>query len=489
MKYLNLFLFLIKKWKHIFFVFVFIVSALFSNANSPIVPDSSILNTFLKKTVKSYNIPGLAVAVVNDKEVIFMSGYGESSPGTSFTHNTPSFLGSTTKTFTALAIMSLVEGGEVDLDTPLKKYIPQFSLATDEYENIITIRNLLNHTSGLSDEGMPFTSLGENSLEEELKLLKRCKPVFVPGEKYVYFNNNYRLLGLVIEKVSGMKYSEFLDSVIFKPMKMTSSFAGPDAIKGLATGYGEIFGVPLKRKQEYRAGALPSGYVASSVSDLARFLMAELQAGRGDTNLFNPQTIKTTWQPPENIKGGYAMGWMVFDTIGKTPFLAHGGSLENYQSFFYLNPQLNKGFVFIMNQGGILPMIGGFSTLRNGLIRIIDNELPEDGKGLLPVIIVSACFFFIAGIEIFLTFRLKNWQIRVAQKKRWKRWAGIIFDFLFSFFLAYWIYKAGFMFYSLLPELFFLLWIMVILGISRSFIKISIIIRNPKVLFTRLNSI
>lgn len=487
MKCLNLLMFLFKKWKHIFTVFVFMVSAFFSIANSPFVSDTSILNTFLEKTVKSYNIPGLAVAVVNDKGIIFMSGYGESSPGVKFTRNTPSLLGSTTKTFTALAIMRLVECGKIGLDTPLKEYLPQFSLANDEYEDIITIRNLLNHTSGLSDDGMP--SLGENSLEEELELLKQCKPVSPPGKKYIYFNDNYRLLGLVIERVSGMKYNEFLDSVIFKPLKMTSSFAGPYGIKGLATGHGEIFGLPLNRKQEYRAGALPSGYVASSVSDLAHFLIAELRAGKGDTNLFNPQTIKTTWLPPENIKGGYAMGWMVFDTIGKTPFLAHGGSLENYQSFLYLNPQLNKGFVFIMNQGGILPMIGGFSTLRNGLVKIMDNELPGNGKGLLPVIIVSACFFLITVLEIFLTLRLKDWPIRVVKRKKWKRWAGIIFDFMFSCFLAYWGIKGWFMLYNLLPELFFILLIMVILGFSRSLFKIYTIIKIPKVLSTPLKSV
>ena len=484
MKYLNIQKFIINKWKTSISIFSFSIPSLFANANSYFPNDTSILNDFLKKTVKSYNIPGLAVAIVDDGGVLFMSAYGNASHGVSFTVNTPALLGSTTKTFTALAIMRLVEYGKIDLDAPVKKYLPEFKLASGVYENTITIRNLLNHTSGLSDEGMPFTSLGEKSLEEELELLKLCKPITAPGEKFSYFNDNYRILGLVIERVSGKKYGEFLENEIFKPLRMESTSAVTEGLKGLATGYGEIFGLPLKRKQEFRAGALPSGFVASSISDLAHFLIAELQACNGDTSLLNPQTVKTTWMPPENIKGGYAMGWMVFDSVGKTPFMAHGGSLENYQSFFYINPQLKKGFAFIMNQGGILPMIGGFSTLRNGLIRIIDNETPGSGKGSWPVIIVTTCFFIISGIEIFLTYRQKKWLKRIANKKKWKIWTGSIFDLLISCILTFWVIKGSFMLYNLLPELFFLLWLMIILGFTRSLLKIIIIIKNPDVLFT-----
>jgi hypothetical protein len=282
-----------------------------------------------------------------------------------------------------------------------------------------------------------------------------------------------------------MKYGEFLNSEIFKPLGMTSTFAGPVGVKDLVAGHGEIFGFPFRRVQKYRAGALPSGYVVSSASDIARLLIAELSSGRGDTSVFNPETIRMTWQPPENIKGGYAMGWMAFDTIGKTPFLAHGGSLENYLSFFYINPELNTGFVLLMNQGGILPMIGGFNALRNGMIKIIDNEQPENGSGSLPVIIVIAFFLFISALEVILTIRLKTWRIRTEQKSKWKRWAGISFEVLFTCFLLYWLYKGWSMFYSLLPELFFLLWIMIVPGFIRSFVKIWIVIKNPGVLFIR----
>ncbi len=485
MKNINYILFLKNKLRGIACIFTFIGLCMYTNANAQVITDQKVIDDFLKKTVKAYNIPGLAVAIVNDKGIIYSFSYGESSPGIRITSNTPFMLGSTTKTFTALAIMRLVETGKVEIDSPVKKYLPKFKLASPEFENTITIRHLLNHTSGLSDAGMPYTSLGENSLEEEMILLQQCKSTTTPGKKYEYFNDNYRLLGLVIEKMSGMKYGEYLYSEIFKPLSMTSTFAGPIGVKGLAPGHGELFGFPFRREQKYRPGALPSGYVVSSASDIAHFLIAELRAGKGDTGVLNPETVKLTWQPPQNIKGGYAMGWMVFDTISKIPFLAHGGSLENYHSFFYLNPKLNTGFVFLMNQGGLLPMLGGFGTLRNGLIKILDKEQPKNGSGFWPVVIVLVCFLLVAAIEIFVTIRLKNWQIRTEQKKKWKRWAGILFEFVFSCFLLYWLYKGWFMFYSILPELFFLLWIMIILGLIRSIVKIWTIIKNPGILFNK----
>ena len=472
-----------KSWIYTTILLLFNLIAASAEIDSIYFPDKNVIDSFLRKTVNSYNIPGLAVAVVNDKEIIFISGYGESSPGIDISSDTPFLLGSTSKTFTALGIMRLVEEGKVELDAPVKKYLPEFKLATPEYDSVITIRHLLNHTSGLSDKGMPKTSLGENSLEDELALLAQCKPVSEPGKTFTYFNGNYRLLGLVIERVTGLTYGEFLHTEIFKPLGMTSTFPGPVGVKGIAKGHGEIFGFPFRREQKYRAGALPSGYIVSSASDIARYLIAELRAGKGDTSIFNPETIKATWQPPGNKKDGYAFGWLAMDTLGKTTFLAHGGSLENYQSFFYLNPELNIGFVFLMNQGGILPMIGGFSTLRNGLIRIIDREQPQDGPGSWPVIIISVLFLLITGIEFYIIFRLKNWRIRVGQKKKWERWTNILIDFIFSCFLLFVGYKSWSMIYYMLPELFLLIWIMIILGFVRTFVKIWIVTKNPDILF------
>ncbi len=173
-------------------VFFSVISAPLCAEPSSSITDIKSLDELLQNTVTSYKIPGLAAAIVGDDGVVFASGYGEASPGVDVTTDTPFLLGSTTKAFTALAVMRLVQQGQVELDSPVKKYLPEFQLAETGVENDITIRHLLNHTSGLSGKGMPVSTLGEESLEKELLSLRRCVPDSPPGERYAYFNGNFQ---------------------------------------------------------------------------------------------------------------------------------------------------------------------------------------------------------------------------------------------------------------------------------------------------------
>jgi len=161
-----------------------------------------------------------------------------------------------------------------------------------------------------------------------------------------------------------MSFGEFLNEEIFKPLSMTSTFAGPEGVKELASGYGQLFGFPFQREQKYRPGALPSGYLVSSASDISRFLIAELKAGSGGNGILNAETIKTTWNPPKDAKEGYAMGWLVVNDSVNEQIIVHGGALENYQTFFYINPQRKPGFALLMNQGGLLPTLDRWSRIR-----------------------------------------------------------------------------------------------------------------------------
>lgn len=445
------------------------------------------IDRHLQEIVRTYKIPGLAVAIVHENEIIFESCYGDASPGVDVSVKTPFLLGSTTKTFTALAVMKLVVRGEMKLDDPVNKYLPEFELAEPGLEEKITIRHLLHHRSGLSNKGMQGTTSGEDTLEKELYSLKSCVPTSKPGEKYVYFNTNYRLLGLIIERVSGKKYGEFLNEELFKPLSMENTYAGPDGVKGLAAGYGQFLSMPFQRKQIYRPGALPSGYIASSISDLARFLVAEIQAGSGKSGVLDINTVKTTWKAPNNSKEGYAMGWLVINDSKNGHLLIHGGSLENYQSFLYINPESQTGFVFLMNQGGILPMLMGFNTVRDNLIKIVNGQQPDNVTvDKLPLLIVSVLFFLLLGVEIFRTIRLKKYKSSLSKKKRSRYWLVIFIEFFWSFFLLFGLNPFMNMImgdninwsllYGLLPELFFLLVSSIIFGILRGLFKLWVLI-------------
>ena len=444
-------------------------------------PDLNAVDEFLQETVALYRIPGLSIAIVNEEEVLYTFSSGQASSAAEVGPDTPFLLGSTSKMFTALAVMQLVEQGKIELDAPVQKYLPEFQLARPEYQDQITVRHLLHHTSGLSQKGMPGTTFGEDNLEQELVSLRQCIPDTPPGERYLYFNPNYRLLGLIIERVSNKQYGEFLNEEIFRPLAMTSTFAGPEGVKGLARGHGQLFGYPLPRKQVFRPGALPSGYLVSSASDIARFLMAELRAGGGQPGLLNPETVKATWTPPDGKNEGYAMGWLVANDSADERVLLHGGALENYQSFFCLIPQRKIGFAFLLNQGGLLPMLS-FNAVRDGLLQIINGEQAITQSVRWPVIIVSAIFLFFLGIELWRTLRLKSWLLRTARHKPWRRRFNILFELVGPTFLLFGLHPLmnrimgdqmdWSMLYSLLPELFFILVIAIGLGFIRGFSKI-----------------
>lgn len=114
-------------------------------------PNLQAIDAFLQNQVSANRIPGLAVAVVQGNEIIFIKGYGEAAPGVPVTPQTQFYIGSVTKSFTALAIMQLVQEGRLELDAPVVKYLPWFQVADSEASSKITIRHLLNHTSGLRD--------------------------------------------------------------------------------------------------------------------------------------------------------------------------------------------------------------------------------------------------------------------------------------------------------------------------------------------------
>lgn len=364
------------------------------------------IESFLQKTANAYRIPAMSVCVVDNRGIVHSFNWGNNGDST-ITSDSPFYLGSTSKTFTALAIMRLVEQGKIDIDNPVKDYLSDFEIQNKEYEPKITVRHLLNHTSGLSSKGMQETSMGMDNLDDELTVLKMCNPDYAPGIHYAYFNSNYRLLGLLVERVSEMSFQNFLSNEIFLPLDMPGTTAGLTTGVVPVSGHGQLFGIPIEREQVFRKGAVPSGYMISTTNDISKFLIEELKAYKGESSILNKETILKTWQPFDTSENSYAMGWLaVTDSIGNK-FYVHGGALEGYQSFFYLNPDKNIGFVVLMNQGGLLPMMS-LNVVRDGLISITNGEQPDLGMGRTPIAIVFAVLLLVVAIYIFRIIRLRR---------------------------------------------------------------------------------
>jgi CubicO group peptidase (beta-lactamase class C family) len=337
--------------------------------------DLQAIDSFLQAQVKANRIPGLAVAIVQGDEIIFARGYGEAAPSEPVTPQTQFHIGSVTKGFTALAVMQLVEQGKLELDAPVQKYLPWFKVADPEASRQITIRHLLNHTSGLGEAGDPNVSAYTTTLEEQARLLADVRPTAPVGSQFQYYNQNYRLLGLLIEQVSGQSYSDYLRSNVFEPLGMTRTITDPAEALNLAQGYSRAFGFPLPQSQVCIPGALPSGYVISTAEDMARYLLAQLHNRQVDgKQMLDPESLAAMRTPPEEIGSEYGMGWIVVEN-GNT--LVYGGALEYFQSFVAVGLKEEVGFVTLYNQNSLENMLFENNAIRDGLLAFLNGETPQ----------------------------------------------------------------------------------------------------------------
>jgi len=315
--------------------------------------------------MKAAHLPGAALAVVEAGRIVYAKGYGVADPGgRPVTPETPFVLGSLSKSFTAVAVMQLVESHTVELDAPVQRYLPWFAVADRDASRRITIRQLLQQTSGLPERaglaGLADGDESEGALERRVRELA-SEPLTRPvGSAFQYCNGNYDTLGLVVQAVSGSSYEQYLESHVFHPLEMAHSFTSRASARehGLATGYRLWFGVPIAAPSlPYVRGTLPSGYLISSAEDVGHYLMAHLDDGRyRDRVLLSPAGIAQLHRPSPFATGfrdtktyaGYAMGWFTGERAGVAT-LHHGGSTPGYTTEMAILPERRLGLVVLTN--------------------------------------------------------------------------------------------------------------------------------------------
>ena len=263
------------------------------------------IDAYIQSRMQAASIPGLALGVVHDDQIVYLKGYGIAGPdGQAVTPQTPFILGSTSKSFTALAIMQLVEAGKIDLDAPVTQYLPWFRTNDTTASAQITVRNLLNQNSGLPTYdgrlGLWDNDQSSMTLENGIRGLSRVQMSHPAGQTYEYANENYNTLGLIVQTVSGISYEDYVRSTIFAPLEMRHSAAAlsDPAVKDIATGYRYWFHWPVAFDAPYPRSTTPSGFLISSAEDMAHYLVAQLNGGRyGNTQLLSAQGIDALHTP------------------------------------------------------------------------------------------------------------------------------------------------------------------------------------------------
>lgn len=288
-----------------------------------------------------------AILVARQGTILYRNAFGRANvrSGADFTPETPSDIGSLTKQFTAAAIMILAERKKVSYDDSITRYIPEFSRSA--HLNQVTLRELLNHTSGMPDYddlGMDDTRMSQDDLIAGL--LKNENRLEEPGEKYRYSNPGYALLAVVVQRVSGLSFGDFLDREIFKPLAMNSTFLYDGPAKRswkAAVGYNQFGDV-----DDSGPTSIPGdGGIFSTVDDLYKWD----QALYSDKLL--PQSALSEAFTPGRVRQGpmaYGFGWNVAEEDGNK-YVWHQGNRGGFRAFIERRPTERLTVILLTNRG------------------------------------------------------------------------------------------------------------------------------------------
>ena len=288
------------------------------------------IDEYLQVEMKAQQIPGVALAVVKDGKIALARGYGFANveyqvsvkPETIFQS------GSTGKQFTATAVMMLMEEGKLSLDDKITRYFPD---APDAWRDI-TIRHLLTHTSGMTDYPQDFDLRRDYTEEELLQRIKTIPIAFQPGEKWSYSNLAYVTLGILIHKVSGKFYGDFLQERIFKPLEMTTAriISEADIVPNRAAGYRLVNG--QLKNQNWVSPSLNT--TADGALYLTVYDMAKWDAALYTEKLLKRSSLEQMWTPVKLNSGKtspYGFGWALGEVRGHH-IIEHGGSWQGFKA-------------------------------------------------------------------------------------------------------------------------------------------------------------
>ncbi|MDX2153611.1 MAG: serine hydrolase domain-containing protein [Bryobacteraceae bacterium] len=318
--------------------------------------DAAALEKVAKEEMENDRVPGAAIAVIQEGKVIYVNGLGVANIETGQPINKDMLfrLGSTTKMFTAAAVVSLAMEGKLSLDEPVGKYIPGLAPRVAA----VTAHQILTHTAGIRDEAPMYGPDDEEALGKGILAWKEDYLFTAPGKVMSYSNPGYWLAGYLAEVAGGKRYADVVDERIFKPAGMTRTTFRPLVAMTypLAQGHDTRGGATvIARPAANHAGTFPSGSIYSNVEDLARFAMAFMNEGRLDGKQVLPASLPGMMlKRGVSIPGGhnkYAYGLMDEDFRG-VRLAQHGGARLGYGSTLRMAPAHRAAVIILGNRNG-----------------------------------------------------------------------------------------------------------------------------------------
>ncbi|HEV2864290.1 MAG TPA: serine hydrolase domain-containing protein [Pyrinomonadaceae bacterium] len=372
------------------------------------------MTEFISSQMKAFHIPGAAVGIIHRDSIIYLRGFGAADDaGRPVTPQTPFLIGSNSKSFTALAVMQLVEAGKVNLDAPVRQYLHWFQLQDAKASEAITVRHLLNQTGGLptaagfSPPASPDPRVAAEHYAAELRGLRPAHP---PGQHFEYCNLNFEILGMLVEAVAQQPYAAYVQEHVLGPLGMRSTYLTYEdaTTHGLAGGHQYIFGFPVRTSpRRYGPHAVAAGGIASTAEDMCRYLIAQLDGGAYEgRQVIAPTGLALMHEPRSEIGSAYGMGWFIRPWNGLKS-INHTGLNQNFSSMMNILPEKGYGVIILTNVNSFSVL--GKNNLMDGVIRRLHGQ---ERRSYWPQELLIRLLLLAALLCVFVRLALQAWKWR-----------------------------------------------------------------------------
>eukprot|EP01037_Dinobryon_pediforme_P003740 gene3740-3786_t len=368
-----------------------IIKAETANAQA-LAPDS--IDRLVERTLKTFDVPGIAVAIVKDDKIVFEKGFGVRSLASKekVDENTLFGIASNSKAFTVAAIGILADEGKLKLDDKVTDYIPEFKMYDPYVTAEFTIRDLLTHRSGLGlgiGDLMDFPDSTDFTMKDVIHNLRYFKPETSFRSSFAYDNQLYKVAGEVVARVSGMSWEDFIQTRILNPLQMEHSAPSyqrlkdyTDVVDAHAPVNGKVVVIPRYLSVTGNA----AGGIYSSVADLSKWVIMQMNNGKyGDgKQLFSEMIHQQMWTPqtilPVNSGGpynthfaAYGLGWFLADVKGYKE-VNHTGGIDGMVTKVTMLPELKLAIIVLTNQTSGAAFSAVTNQIKDGYLGISGRD-------------------------------------------------------------------------------------------------------------------
>jgi len=416
--------------KKIFLSFIAVAFVLNASAQKktakPFAAQVSALEVKMNEGLTKYNVPGGAIAIVYNNEIILSKGFGLKNAETKdpVTENSSFAIASNSKAFTSAALAICVDRGLLKWDDKVQNFLPELKLYDPYVSANLTVRDLLSHRQGFETFAGDLIWYGTNhSRSEILRRWQFVEPKYGFRTTYGYSNIAFLAAGQIVEKVTGKTWDEFVKNEFFLPLgmkKANTSITAFEAGSDIASPHNTVKekNIPIPYVNWDNIG--PAGSINASVNELSQWMMLQLNKGTlGGKKYWDEKRTYEMWEyninkpvskwqrenMPTRHANGYGMGWELME-YGGHKIVSHGGGYDGMISKTILIPDMNLGFVILTNSNNSLPSAMGFEFLDlflgvKGSKNWVNEFAPaveEDKSNEVEVFEVVACSEDVTGL-------------------------------------------------------------------------------------------